>query len=148
MKILFIMSILLAVGCGQKDKTYPTQKSATIQKPVQLPNSEKPKRPDYAIKAPDFTLKTVDGKLFKLSENKGKVILLNFWGTWCGPCRREIPDFNELHKKYRKNGLEIVGITLKRSPYETTETIASFMKDWDMDYTILTDIEDLSLIHI
>ena len=81
MKILFIMSILLAVGCGQKDKTYPTQKSATIQKPVQLPNSEKPKRPDYAIKAPDFTLKTVDGKLFKLSENKGKVILLNFWGT-------------------------------------------------------------------
>ena len=82
MKILFIMSILLAVGCGQKDKTYPTQKSATIQKPVQLPNSEKPKRPDYAIKAPDFTLKTVDGKLFKLSENKGKVILLNFWGTF------------------------------------------------------------------
>ena len=119
-----------------------SNKSATIQKPVQLPNSEKPKRPDYAIKAPDFTLKTVDGKLFKLSENKGKVILLNFWGTWCGPCRREIPDFNELHKKYRKNGLEIVGITLKRSPYETTETIASFMKDWDMDYTILTDIED------
>ena len=69
---------------------------------------------DPASKAPDFTLKTVDGRLFKLSENKGKVILLNFWGTWCGPCRREIPDFNKLHKKYRKNGLEIVGITLKR----------------------------------
>ena len=72
------MSILLAVGCGQKDKTYPTQKSATIQKPVQLPNSEKPKRPDYAIKAPDFTLKTVEyyWKAEKQSKNTKEVIKL------------------------------------------------------------------------
>ena len=81
MKILFIMSIFIAISCGQKDKTYPTQKSATIQKPVELPSGQ-PKRPEYAIKAPDFTLKTVDGRLFKLSENKGKVILLNFWSLF------------------------------------------------------------------
>ena len=84
MKILLIISFFLAMGCGQKEKIkLAEQKSVSVQKPVQLKNQ--PKRPDYAIKAPDFTLKTIQGDLFKLSENKGKVILLNFWGTWCGP---------------------------------------------------------------
>jgi len=141
MKILLIMSFFLAIGCGQKEKIkLAEQKSVTVQKPVQLQNQ--PKRPDYAIKAPDFTLKTIQGELFKLSENKGKVILLNFWGTWCRPCRREIPDFNKLIKKYQKDGLEIVGITLKRSSYETDSSIADFMNDWDINYTILTDINN------
>ena len=141
MKVLLIMSFFLAIGCGQKEKIkLAEQKSVTVQKPVQLKNQ--PKRPDYAIKAPDFTLKTIQGDLFKLSENKGKVILLNFWGTWCGPCRREIPDFNKLINKYQKDGLEIVAITLKRSSYETERSIADFVNDWDMNYTILTDIEN------
>ena len=135
------MSFFLAIGCGQKEKIkLAEQKSVTVQKPVQLQNQ--PKRPDYAIKAPDFTLKTIQGELFKLSENKGKVILLNFWGTWCRPCRREIPDFNKLIKKYQKDGLEIVGITLKRSSYETDSSIADFMNDWYINYTILTDINN------
>ena len=55
---------------------------------------------------------TVNGEKFRLKDMKGKVLLLNFWGTWCGPCRREIPDFVKLQSKYKKNGLEIVGITL------------------------------------
>ena len=47
---------------------------------------------------------------------RGKVVLLNFWGTWCGPCRKEIPDFINLMKKYNQDGLEIVGITLTSGP--------------------------------
>jgi peroxiredoxin len=54
----------------------------------------------------------------------------------------EIPDLNKLIKKYQKDGLEIVGITLKRSSYETDSTIADFMNDWDINYTILTDINN------
>lgn len=70
------MSFFLAIGCGQKEKIkLAEQKSVTVKNPVQL--KSQPKRPDYAIKAPDFTLKTIQGELFKLSENKGKVILLN-----------------------------------------------------------------------
>jgi peroxiredoxin len=136
-KILIIMSVLLAVGCGQKERMKIASKPKDI-KNTTISKGE-PERPEYAIKAPDFSLRTVQGDLFNLSDYKGKVVLLNFWGTWCGPCRREIPDFNKLHDKYQKDGLEIVGITITSG---SPENIYSFMKDWDIEYTILTDIED------
>lgn len=136
-KIIIIMSFLLAVGCGQKDRM------KIESKPKDIKNSTisqgQPERPEYAIQAPDFTLRTVQGDLFNLSDYKGKVVLLNFWGTWCGPCRREIPDFNKLHDKYQKDGLEIVGITITSG---SPERIYNFMKEWDIEYTVLTDIED------
>ena len=136
-KIIVIMSFLLAIGCGQKDRM------KIESKPKDIKNSTisqgQPERPEYAIQAPDFTLRTVQGDLFNLSDYKGKVVLLNFWGTWCGPCRREIPDFNKLHDKYQKDGLEIVGITITSG---SPERIYNFMKEWDIEYTVLTDIED------
>ncbi len=137
MRIILWMTILIAIGCGQKGKMKEaTRPSEIVNK---MMGSNKSKRPDYAIKAPDFTLRTVQGELFKLSENRGKVIMLNFWGTWCGPCRREIPDFNKLHAKYQKDGLEIVGITLTSG---SSKNILEFMNDWDMEYTVLTDIDN------
>ena len=137
MRIILWMTILIAIGCGQKGKMKEaTRPSEIVNK---MMGSNKSKRPDYAIKAPDFTLRTVQGELFKLSENRGKVIMLNFWGTWCGPCRREISDFNKLHAKYQKDGLEIVGITLTSG---SSKNILEFMNDWDMEYTVLTDIDN------
>ncbi len=137
MRIILWMTILIAIGCGQKGKMKEaTRPSEIVNK---MMGSNKSKRPDYAIKAPDFTLRTVQGELFKLSENRGKVIMLNFWGTWCGPCRREIPDFNKLHAKYQKDGLEIVGVTLTSG---SSKNILEFMNDWDMEYTVLTDIDN------
>lgn len=137
MRIILWMTILIAVGCGQKEKMKEaTRPSEIVNK---MMSTDKSKRPDYAIKAPDFTLRTVQGELFKLSENRGKVIMLNFWGTWCGPCRREIPDFNKLHAKYQKDGLKIVGITITSG---SAKNILDFMNDWDMKYTVLTDIDN------
>ena len=137
MRIILWMTILIAIGCGQKGKMKEaTRPSEIVNK---MMSTDKSKRPDYAIKAPDFTLRTVQGELFKLSENRGKVIMLNFWGTWCGPCRREIPDFNKLHAKYQKDGLEIVGVTLTSG---SSKNILEFMNDWDMEYTVLTDIDN------
>ena len=137
MRIILWMTILIAIGCGQKGKLKEaTRPSEIVNK---MMSTDKSKRPDYAIKAPDFTLRTVQGELFKLSENRGKVIMLNFWGTWCGPCRREIPDFNKLHAKYQKDGLEIVGVTLTSG---SSKNILEFMKDWNMEYTVLTDIDN------
>ena len=137
MRIILWMTILIAIGCGQKGKMKEaTRPSEIVNK---MMSTDKSKRPDYAIKAPDFTLRTVQGELFKLSENRGKVIMLNFWGTWCGPCRREIPDFNKLHAKYQKDGLKIVGITITSG---SAKNILEFMNDWDMEYTVLTDIDN------
>ncbi len=136
-KIIVIISFLLAVGCGQKDRMKIESKPKDIKNSTISQNQ--PERPDYAIQAPDFTLRTVQGDLFNLSDYKGKFGLLNFWGTWCGPCRREIPDFNKLHDKYQKDGLEIVGITITSG---SPERIYNFMKEWDIEYTVLTDIED------
>ena len=67
--------------------------------------------------APDFTLATVDGRIITVSQLRGKVVLLDFWATWCGPCRLAIPHLNDLYRAYRERGLEIIGLSLdKGSP--------------------------------
>jgi len=64
--------------------------------------------------APDFTLKDLKGTEVNLKEFRGKVVLLNFWATWCPPCRKEIPSMVELYKKYKDRGLEIIGVNLDK----------------------------------
>lgn len=96
------------------------------------------KRSANQIKAPDFTLADLDGNWVSLADMQGKVILLNFWGTWCPPCRKEIPDFISLYEKHKDEGLEIVGITLNSGD---AGKIKKFINDWNMNYTILTDIK-------
>ena len=80
----------------------------------------------------DFTMKDLDGKDVSLSSFKGKVILLNFWATWCGPCKAEIPGFVELQDKYRKD-LVIVGYSVD----DTADKAGAFAKEWKMNYPIL-----------
>tara|TARA_B100000676_G_C18053163_1_gene832557 strand:+ start:313 stop:804 length:492 start_codon:yes stop_codon:yes gene_type:complete len=63
-------------------------------------------------KAPDFTLKTLDGSNLKLSEQRGTVILLNFWASWCGPCRTEMPLLDALYEEYRDYGFTVLGVNL------------------------------------
>ena len=84
--------------------------------------------------AKNFSLRSVvKDSTYTLSNMKDKVILINFWATWCGPCRMEIPDFNELYKKYSDKGLEILGISIS----DTKEQLVNFLKAYTIDYPVL-----------
>ena len=62
--------------------------------------------------APDFTLRTLDGPNLRLQEQRGRVVLVNFWATWCGPCRQEMPHLSKLYDKYRSSGFVLLGVNV------------------------------------
>jgi len=83
---------------------------------------------------PAWTLKDVDGKPVSADELKGKVVVLDFWATWCGPCRSEIPGYIKLQEKYREAGLTIVGVSLDQ---EGPEKVKKFVEDERINYRIV-----------
>jgi len=89
--------------------------------------------------APDFTLNKISGEKFKLSSLQGKVIILDFWATWCPPCQSEIPDFIQLKKDYEKKGLEIVGISLDK----TESVVKEFFDKNGINYIVVMGNNDL-----
>jgi thiol-disulfide isomerase/thioredoxin len=84
--------------------------------------------------APDFSLESLEGKTTRLSDFRGKAVLLNFWATWCGPCKIEMPWFVELQQKYGSQGLQVVGIAMDDA---SKEDIAKFAKDMGVNYPVL-----------
>ena len=88
----------------------------------------------HGTPAPDFTLDSLDGQSMRLSDLRGKAVLLNFWATWCGPCKIEMPWFIELQKEYGPQGLQIVGVAMDDS---SKEDIAKFAKEMGVNYPVL-----------
>lgn len=69
-----------------------------------------------ATAAPDFTLRSAEGRNLRLSEQRGQVVLVNFWATWCGPCKQEMPHLNRLYEKYRSAGFVLLGVSVDDDP--------------------------------
>jgi thiol-disulfide isomerase/thioredoxin len=84
--------------------------------------------------APDFTLESLDGKNVSLSSFRGQAVLLNFWATWCGPCKIEMPWFVELQKEYGPQGLQIVGVAMDDS---SPDDIRKFVQEMGVNYPVL-----------
>jgi len=122
---------------SQRSKNKNVKNRKPIQSKKQKNKSNTPKSLDK-IKAPDFLLSDLEGNIFDLSAFSGQVIMLTFWGTWCGPCRREIPDFIKLYDEYNDEGLEIIGVAVQSG---TSENIKRFSDYYKINYTILTDID-------
>ncbi len=86
-------------------------------------------------KAPDFTLKDLNNNVFNLSSLRGKVVVLNFWATWCPPCRAEMPSLNNLYRELRSKGLEVVAISTDRS----ASPVKDYLSKNPLDIKILVD---------
>ncbi|MBD0324873.1 MAG: redoxin domain-containing protein [Pyrinomonadaceae bacterium] len=83
--------------------------------------------------APDVELKTVEGQPFRLSELRGQIVVLNFWATWCIPCRAEVPEFNALQREHEARGLKVVGVLTQ----DTIDSLKEFQKENRQDYSVL-----------
>lgn len=94
-------------------------------------------RPDTGHLAPDFTLKTLDGHTVRLSELRGKkVVLINFWATWCPPCRLEMPTMQQIYAEYKDRGFEILAVNIES---DAEQAISDFVKELRLTFPILLD---------
>jgi len=92
-------------------------------------------------KAPDFALTSTGGSIVKLSDYKGKVVLLDFWATWCPPCRRGIPDLINLKNTFKDKGFEIIGISLDT---DTKPDVIPFIKEYGINYPVVYGNADIT----
>ncbi|MFO1217995.1 MAG: TlpA disulfide reductase family protein [Burkholderiaceae bacterium] len=87
--------------------------------------------------APDFTLRTLDGKNLRLGEQRGQVVLVNFWATWCGPCRQEMPHLNKLYDKYKNSGFVLLGVNVD----EDTRNAVAVADKLGVRFPVLADAD-------
>ena len=125
--VLAVSALLLLSGCSGKPAGAASAKSMGNRKP-----------------APDFTLKDASGNSVKLSDYRGKVVLLNFWATWCGPCALEIPWFVEFQQQLKSRGLEVVGVSMDE---EGWSAIKPFIAEHKVNYRVLLGNDSVSQLY-
>ncbi len=118
--VFLIMLIFILVGCKETAEVEYELKSQEIKSADSL--------------TPDFNLPTLEGGQITLSELRGKVVVIDFWATWCPPCREEIPGFIKLYDQYKDEGLEIIGISLDTGE---KSKLSAFVKEWKINYPIV-----------
>jgi thiol-disulfide isomerase/thioredoxin len=129
MKTPTIAAVCVAVIAAFASAQYPPVPPAAIAQSKQDAAPAKPKA-DYGKY--EFTLKTLEGKTVKLSDYAGKVVLVNLWAPWCGPCKIEMPGFEKLHEKYRSQGFEIISVAV-----QTTESaVRGFIEKTPLPWTV------------
>lgn len=127
-KILILIIVMLSafniLGCEKQQ----AENSFTYEKEQSFTTANESR------KAADFALKTLDGKTVKLSDYKGKIVIIDFWATWCPPCRKGIPDLVEIQKQYKEN-VVVIGISLDQE--NTIKDLAPFIKQYGINYPVV-----------
>ena len=124
-RFIFVSSLFLLIAMGPNPSAGPGRDAATAA------GTEK----NSVSKAPDFTLKDIHGRALSLSSLKGKVVLINFWATWCPPCKAEMPSMNKLYHDLRAQGFEVIAISTDTS----LSTIKDFLAENRLDFPVLFD---------
>ena len=133
---VLVLSLVAAFGVSSCNSTDESGK----QGPVSInPAKPAPAAPVSMVTLPplvlDTELKSINGRPIKLSEFSGKVLVVNLWATWCGPCRMEIPELVKFRKEYRSKGLEVVGLSTE-NPQASDAGVRRFAQEFKMDYPV------------
>ncbi len=120
--LLLILTVSMVVFTGLSIKNSTAVNQQTNQETEDKNN-----------KAPDFTVTTIEGETITLSDLKGKVVIIDFWDTWCPPCRKGIPDFIELYKEYKDSGFVMIGLAFGR---QGKEKVKEFIQEYNINYPI------------
>jgi cytochrome c biogenesis protein CcmG/thiol:disulfide interchange protein DsbE len=131
--LLLIMTFIIG-GCKKKktETTQQTEVDVEVKKTQSI--AESTPSTTGGKPAPAFTLQDLNGNSVSLADFRGKVVILDFWATWCPPCIKEIPDFIELYKKYEDKGFAMVGISLDQAGISV---VKSFAQKFQINYPIL-----------
>jgi cytochrome c biogenesis protein CcmG/thiol:disulfide interchange protein DsbE len=127
---LVLAMLSFVVSCTAQDKNKSGDRTPTQAAPAVRGGSG----------APAFVLKDSDGKSVSLADYKGKVVILDFWATWCPPCRREIPHFVELQKEYGSKGLQVIGVAVDQDGWDK---VKPFMQSNGINYPVLMYTESV-----
>src|SRR6266436_6854565 len=138
---ILVLSLFAAFGissCSSSDEKREAP-APVVRNNGSAPQPVAPAAPAPMVSLPasitDAELRAVTGSPIKLSSYNGKVLLVNLWATWCGPCRLETPELVKLHKEFRSQGLEVVGLSTE-NPDASADSVREFVHNFDVDYRI------------
>ena len=126
--VLFVAAILVMV-----DHYYETPMTLAD---VQLPPGVDTEKSEVGFRAPAFAVRNLKGHRVQLADYKGKVVILNLWATWCGPCRVEMPGMENLYRRYRSRGLEILAVSLDKG---SSGKVQTFADEYRLSFPVLLD---------
>lgn len=130
------LALLLVLAAGCKREQAATATTATDAQPSGAPAAEA--GTEVGSRMPEYSAMWLDGSKFELMKHRDKVVLLNVWATWCGPCRYEIPELQEIHERYAPRGFEVIGVSVDESG---VEAVREFVNENEMRYPVALDPE-------